>query len=155
MTIAAQWLQSQWLMIKQLHAAYTVACAPRSLQALLVPFSQNCFDHLVTNFNFGTNLKYEIAVMYFSTGNVIANGKGVDVTLELMYGASYGNLFTNIHLGKGTEPFGWVVRGQDASGFNTFWNIRTTNDTLQLPPATWAPRVTFVHAENAVAVRFL
>jgi hypothetical protein len=97
---------------------------------------------------------YEISTSYFAVGNVYANGRGTDLTLELMYGASYGNLFTNIHLGNGSKPFGWVTRGQDAAGFNTFWNIRTANNRLVLPPATWAPRVVFVNAEGAAAVSY-
>eukprot|EP00878_Enallax_costatus_P047443 GHUV01058149.1.p1 GENE.GHUV01058149.1~~GHUV01058149.1.p1 ORF type:complete len:133 (+),score=29.55 GHUV01058149.1:27-401(+) len=112
-------------------------------------------DHVVSGFNFKTNMKYEIALMYFAIGNVVTSGRGVDLTLELQYGASYGNLFTNIHLGAGTSPFGWVARGQDGSGYNTFWNIRTDTDTLTLPPATWAPRPTFVNAEQATMVRLL
>lgn len=109
-------------------------------------------DHVVSGFNFKTNMKYEIALMYFAIGNVVSSGRGVDLTLELQYGASYGNLFTNIHFGAATEPFGWVVRGQDGSGYNTFWNLRTDSDTLALPPGTWAPRPTFVNAEKASMV---
>lgn len=41
---------------------------------------------------------------------------------------------------------------QDAASFNTFWNIRTNNDSLVLPPYTWAPRATWVDTEGAKAV---
>jgi hypothetical protein len=119
---------------------------------LLAACLQGTFDNLVNGFFFETSMLYEISTSYFAVGNVYANGRGTDMTLELMYGAAYGNLFTNIHLGAGTKPFGWVTRGQDAAGFNTFWNIRTANDRLALPPATWAPRVLFVNAEGAPAV---
>jgi hypothetical protein len=115
-------------------------------------YLQGTFDNLVNGFFFETSMLYEISTSYFAVGNVYANGRGTDMTLELMYGAAYGNLFTNIHLGAGTKPFGWVTRGQDAAGFNTFWNIRTANDQLALPPATWAPRVLFVNAEGAPVV---
>ncbi|WIA28982.1 hypothetical protein OEZ86_011499 [Tetradesmus obliquus] len=114
-------------------------------------WNKGTFDNLVNWFYFETSMLYEISTSYFAVGNVYANGKGTDPTLELMYGAAYGNLFTNIHLGLGSKPFGWVTRGQDAAGFNTFWNIRTANDKLALPPATWAPRVLFVNAEGAAA----
>ncbi|WIA08908.1 hypothetical protein OEZ85_008326 [Tetradesmus obliquus] len=114
-------------------------------------WNKGTFDNLVNWFYFETSMLYEISTSYFAVGNVYANGKGTDLTLELMYGAAYGNLFTNIHLGLGSKPFGWVTRGQDAAGFNTFWNIRTANDKLALPPATWAPRVLFVNVEGAAA----
>lgn len=128
-----------------------VMLAARPPTHLCLPL-QGTFDNLVNGFDFRTKLLYEISTSYFSVGNVVANGKGQDLTLELMYGAAYGNLFTNIHLGNGTKPFGWVVRGQDASAYNTFWNIRTATQALSLPPSTWAPKATFVNALNAPAV---
>lgn len=78
---------------------------------------------------------------------------GVDMSLEFMYAAPYSNLYTNIHLGAASEPFGWVVRGQvgacelgirvscavqDVSGFNTFWGtcalILTSSQANSTPP---------------------
>ncbi|KAI8466265.1 MAG: hypothetical protein J3K34DRAFT_460951 [Monoraphidium minutum] len=109
------------------------------------------FDNLVTDFRFATRFRYDLVVSYFATGNVFSSGSGVDLTMEFLYAAPYSNLFTNLHLGAATQPFGWVVRGQDASSFNTFWNLRTNSGTLQIPPYTWAPRATFVACAGATA----
>ncbi len=94
---------------------------------------------------------HELAISYFAMGNVFANGMGADITMELMYGAVYSNLFTNINVGAGTAPFGWVVRGQDAAAYNTFWNIRRWGG-LTLPPWTWAPRANFINMNDAAQV---
>ncbi len=76
-----------------------------------------------------------------------------DISFELMYAAPYANLFTNINIGKGSAPFGsYIKKYQDAAAYNTFWNIRTTSAPIILPPATWAPQVTFVNTMNAAQV---
>ncbi|KIZ02518.1 cellulosome enzyme, dockerin type I [Monoraphidium neglectum] len=69
--------------------------------------------------------------------------------MEFMYAAPYSNLYTNLRMGNASEPFGWVVRGQDASGYNTFWNLRSDTGKIALPPYTWAPRVTWVDVNGA------
>jgi hypothetical protein len=48
----------------------------------------------------------------FQPPRSVADGVGVDLTLEFMYAAAYSNLYTNIHMGAASEPFGWTVRGQ-------------------------------------------
>eukprot|EP00879_Flechtneria_rotunda_P032519 GHRR01035736.1.p1 GENE.GHRR01035736.1~~GHRR01035736.1.p1 ORF type:complete len:835 (+),score=148.35 GHRR01035736.1:180-2684(+) len=114
-------------------------------------WNKGTFDNLINGFFFKTRLKYELSTSYFALGNVYANGIGIDMTIEMMYAAAYGNLFSNIHLGAASEPFGWNVRGQDASAYNTFWNIRTAADVMSLPPSTWAPKTTFVSTRRAQA----
>lgn len=116
------------------------------------PRAQGEADSLVNNFRFSSTFAYELTLSGFAHGNVVANGRCSDGTIELAHGAAYGNLFTNIHLGAGSKPFGWVERGQDAAGKNVFWNLRTSNDSLVLPPPSWAPATMFVHAEAAAAV---
>jgi hypothetical protein len=81
-----------------------------------------------------------------------ADGTGTDMTLEFMYAAPYANLYTNLHLGAASEPFGWVARGQDAAAYNTFWNVRALRP-IALPPREWAPLVTWVDVQNLTAVR--
>ena len=109
------------------------------------------FDVLVKDFNFRTNFKYEVLLSYFAMGNVFSGGTAVDGTIELMYGAPYGNLFTDLDLGAATEPFGWVARGQDMSSYNTFWNIRASKP-ITIPPTTWGPVVNWVDVMGAVMV---
>ncbi|GBF90605.1 hypothetical protein Rsub_03177 [Raphidocelis subcapitata] len=108
------------------------------------------YDCLVRSFFFNTRFRYEIATSYFAVGNVFADGSGVDLTLEFMYAAAYSNLYTNINMGAASEPFGWTVRGQDLSGLNTFWNLRTASNVLVLPPYTWGPAVNWIDVEGAV-----
>ena len=45
-----------------------------------------------------------------SCGIAMCRGSGVDLTMEFLYAAAYSNLFTDIYVGLGTEPFGWVIR---------------------------------------------
>lgn len=86
-------------------------------------------------------------------GNVFARMSGVDITMEMLYAAPYSNLFTDINIGAGTQPFGWVVRGQDHTSYNTWWNIRTANGKpFPIPPTTWGPKATFVNVQNSVGV---
>jgi parallel beta-helix repeat protein len=112
------------------------------------------FDVLVKDFSFTKNYKYELLLSYFALGNVFTRGTTVDGTIELMYGAPYGNLFTDIDLGAATEPFGWVQRGQDMSSYNTFWNIRGTK-AITIPPTSWAPVVNWVDVRGASMVSWV
>ena len=129
--------------------ALPLVARPRVRHAAL----QGAVDCVINNFQITSVFAYELTLSGFALGNVVANGRCADGTLEFSHGAAYGNLVTNVHLGTGSKPFGWVARGQDASGLNVFWNVRTSNDSIVLPPAGWAPASTFVHAEGAAAVR--
>ena len=83
----------------------------------------------------------------------IQNKTGTDVSIELLWAAPSGNLFTDIDFGEGSAPFGWVTRGQDAAGDNAFWNLRASRaPNITLPPLTWAPRVSWVNVANAKMV---
>ncbi|KIY99225.1 hypothetical protein MNEG_8737, partial [Monoraphidium neglectum] len=113
---------------------------------------KGAFDCLVEGFRFETDLAQELAVSSMSAGNVFAGGTGVDVSIDLMFAAPYGNLFTDIHLGAASAPWGWVERGQDAAAYNTFWGISSSAGQLQgggLPPNGWAPKATWVGCEGA------
>ncbi|KAF8072832.1 hypothetical protein HT031_000492 [Scenedesmus sp. PABB004] len=128
--------------------AHAPACRAADAGAARV-CAQGTSDNLVNGFDFRTRFVGSVTTSSFAVGNVVANGRGTDVSLDLQYGAPAGNLFTNIHLGAASAPFGWVARGQDAAGRNTLWNVRTANDSLVLPPPGWAPATTWVGAENA------
>ena len=46
----------------------------------------------------------------------------MDRTIDLLFQAAYGNLFTDINMGAATEPWGWVARGQ-VRRTRAFWGL--------------------------------
>ncbi|MDZ4800829.1 MAG: glycosyl hydrolase family 28-related protein [Bryobacteraceae bacterium] len=97
-------------------------------------------DNLFTNFDIRMKFIHDLSVSH-GAGNVISNGKGVDLAFDHHKRAPYENLYTNIDAGAGTRP--WMSGGGDALGRHcgareTFWNIHAAAP-LKPPPAGWAP----------------
>ncbi|MFP6581579.1 MAG: glycosyl hydrolase family 28-related protein [Candidatus Hydrogenedentota bacterium] len=83
-------------------------------------------DNLFENFDFQCEFIHDITVSR-SSGNVHKNGKGVNLSLDHHRHAPYENLFTNIHVGKGTRTWrsgGGASLGAHCAARGTFWNIQ-------------------------------
>jgi len=83
-------------------------------------------DCLIHKFELKTKFFHDITVDRFAFGNVFSSGKGVDVNLDMHRGQNYGNLFTDLDLGKGTRAFssgGKADRGPHAGSFTTYWRV--------------------------------
>ncbi len=98
-------------------------------------------DVLITNFDLRTRFIHDISLEGRQAGNVIKNGKGIDLALDHHRRAPHGNLFTNIDLGAGTRMYhsgGGAALGKHAAAWNTFWNIRAARDQ-RWPKPDFAP----------------
>ncbi|MHC4253938.1 MAG: hypothetical protein ACYS9X_32895, partial [Planctomycetota bacterium] len=83
-------------------------------------------DNLFTNFDFRVKFIHDISVSHCS-GNVISNGKGVDICFDHHKRAPFENLFTNIDIGAGSRMYrcgGGRSLGRHSGARETFWNIR-------------------------------
>lgn len=98
-------------------------------------------DCLVQNFDLRTHFIHDITVGYLKSGNVIKNGKGINLSLDHHVKAPHDNLFCNLDAGKGTELWrcgGGRNLGHHGARGNTFWCIRAQND-IPYPPENFGP----------------
>ncbi len=84
-------------------------------------------DNIFSNFVFKSKFIHDISVSHCS-GNVIADGIGVDLCLDHHKRYPFANLFTNLDLGDGRRMYqsgGGKNLGRHAAAWETFWNIRS------------------------------
>ena len=98
-------------------------------------------DNLLTDFDYRTQFIHDISVDGGASGNVSANGKGVDLCFDHHKRTCYENLFVNLDAGVGTHL--WRHGGGDALGKacaarGTFWNIRAARPQ-SYPSASFGP----------------
>lgn len=98
-------------------------------------------DCLVQNFDFKTHFVHDFTVSKTKNGNVVKNGKGINLSLDHHKGGPHENLFCNIDVGKGSEI--WRCGGGDSLGKHcgargTFWCIRSKED-IHWPPLQFGP----------------
>jgi hypothetical protein len=98
-------------------------------------------DNLFTGFDFRTQFIHDISLDGGASGNVAANGRGVDMCFDHHKRTVYENLFVNLDVGAGTHV--WRHGGGDALGKpcaarGTFWNIRSRK-SIAYPPADFGP----------------
>jgi hypothetical protein len=106
-------------------------------------------DNLYTGFDYRTRFVHDITVS-LCAGNVIADGRGLDLCFDHHKRAPYGNLFVNIDAGAGTRLWrcgGGAGLGKNCASGGTFWNIRAARP-LEYPPAAFGP-----WSMNLVALR--
>lgn len=95
---------------------------------------------MLTNFAFRCQYIHDITVRA-NTGNVIANGRTQNLSLDHHRRAPFANLFTNLDAGKGTRLWhsgGGGGLGKHGGAWQTFWNIRADQPILS-PPEDFAP----------------
>jgi hypothetical protein len=98
-------------------------------------------DNLLTHFEIRTRFIHDITVSGFCSGNVIANGRGMDLSLDHHRYAPHENLFTDLDAGVGQRLWkcgGGAELGKHCGARGTFWNIRSANP-LSYPPADFGP----------------
>lgn len=108
-------------------------------------------DNLVTDFTIGKEFLHDISIEWYTHGNVISDGSGSDLNLDHHRGAAFGNLFTNLHLGKGSRAFassGAHGRGPHAGAHNTYWNL-ISDDCWTLPDADFGHFLVLAGAQSA------
>lgn len=98
-------------------------------------------DCLIENFDFRTQFIHDISVDNFSAGNVVKNGKGVNLSLDHHKKAPYENLFCNVDMGKGTVVWscgGGALLGKNCGARGTFWGLKSAR-LIPLPSAAFGP----------------
>jgi hypothetical protein len=98
-------------------------------------------DNLVSRFDFRTRFIHDITVSGFTSGNVIAKGRGIDLSLDHHRKAPYANLFTDIHAGEGSRLWkcgGGAALGKHCGAYGTFWNVRSDHP-LSYPRDRFGP----------------
>ena len=98
-------------------------------------------DNLFTDFDFRTQFIHDITLDHCASGNVVAQGKGIDLCFDHHKRTCYENLFTDIDAGKGTHLWrcgGGADLGKNCGARGTFWNIRATTPQ-HYPPANFGP----------------
>ena len=97
-------------------------------------------DNLCTNFDFKSKFIHDLCVSG-SAGNVYSNGRGLNLSFDHHRNVPYENLYTNIHVGAGTEIWrsgGGQDLGAHCAARGTFWNIRADRP-FALPGENWGP----------------
>ncbi len=105
-------------------------------------------DNLFTRFDYRTRFIHDITVSKCA-GNVMSEGRGVDLSLDHHKRAPYENLFTALDAGAGTRLWfcgGGAALGKHCAARGTFWNIRSARP-LAYPPGSFAP-----HSINVVGL---
>ena len=97
-------------------------------------------DCVFSNFDYRTQFIHDITVER-SAGNVIMQGKGVDLSFDHHERFPHANLFTDIDLGAGTRMYkcgGGAQLGRHSAAWETFWNIRGAQNQ-KWPPKDFGP----------------
>ena len=93
-------------------------------------------DTLLRNFDFRIRFIHDISVDHGATGNVAADGRGVDLCFDNHRDGPNTNLFTNIDIGRGTRMYssgGGNALGKHSAGLSTWWNIRSQKPVKHAP----------------------
>jgi hypothetical protein len=109
-------------------------------------------DNLFIGFDYRQKFIHDISVEHCAGGNVIANGRGIDLCLDHHVCAPYENLFTDIDAGAGTRL--WFCGGGEALGKHcaargTFWNIRAAKPQKYPPAEFGPPSMNFIALQTA------
>ena len=108
-------------------------------------------DNLFTDFDFRTQFIHDITVDHNASGNVSAQGKGVDLCFDHHRRAVNENLFTDIDAGAGTHLWrssGGDALGKHAGARNTFWNVRAVRAQEYPPPDFGPPSINLISVET-------
>jgi hypothetical protein len=101
---------------------------------------KNAEDNLVTNFEVRACYVHDLSVEHAS-GNVFAQGRGLDLDFDHHKDTPYENLYTDIDCGRGTRVWrcgGGASLGRQSAGWETFWNIRAAR-LIEPAPKSWGP----------------
>ena len=85
-------------------------------------------DNLVTQFDFRTRFIHDITVSGFTSGNVVMEGRGIDLSLDHHRKGPYTNLFTHLDAGAGNRFWkcgGGADLGKHCGMHGTFWCVQS------------------------------
>lgn len=105
-------------------------------------------DNLVDNFSIQTKFWHDTYVTLGALFTVLSDGSGLDMTLEVS-GQPFGTLFTNLNLGAGTRPFGYVVPPASSGAYTTFWGIYSAKAFALPLTQTYGPLANFINVNSA------
>jgi hypothetical protein len=103
-----------------------------------IEFGHDC---LLENFDFKTHFIHDISMGYLADGNVVKNGKGINLSLDHHKMANHDNLFCQLDVGEGTEIWrcgGGNALGKHCGARGTFWGI-SAQTPISWPPAKFGP----------------
>ena len=98
-------------------------------------------DVLLEDFDFRTHFIHDVTLSYGHAGNVVKNGRGVNLSLDHHKRANHSNLFCNLDAGDGAELWrcgGGASLGRNTGARATFWAIRTAR-LVAWPPREFGP----------------
>jgi hypothetical protein len=113
--------------------------------------SSNAIDSLFTRFTFNTKFIHDLTVDKFAQTSVFSDGKGRDINMDHHKAQNYGNLFTNIDLGRGARAFdsgGAGPRGLNAGPLNTYWHLKARGQ-IDAPEDDFGPGLNIVGLATA------
>lgn len=100
--------------------------------------------HRLEEFEFKTRFQHDVTFGQWTNGNVVRAGKGVDLSLDFHKEGPFCNLVTNVSSDGGAHFFacgGGADLGQDAGGWNIFWNLKSRKPIGQ-PSDEFCPKET-------------
>ncbi|HEY0709120.1 MAG TPA: hypothetical protein VGG33_20085, partial [Polyangia bacterium] len=103
-------------------------------------------DNWFTEFDVRKRYVHDLTVDGYVMGTVWSKGKGIDMNMDHHGRAPYGNLWTNLDMGRGSRVYnngGAANRLPPAGAYNTFWNLRAA-DSPGLPGGGYGPFLNFV-----------
>jgi len=98
-------------------------------------------DCLAQRFDFQTHFVHDFTVSNAQCGNVVKNGKGINLSFDHHKKAPCENLFCNIDVGKGSEIWrcgGGNSLGKHCGARGTFWCIKSAAD-IKWPGGQFGP----------------
>ena len=94
----------------------------------VVSFDYHSHDCMLTDFEITVEFTHDITVTNETSGNVIRRGRGKNLNFDHHTNVPFENLFTDIHVGRGTRLYeSSGAMGPKSGARNTFWNIRSDN----------------------------
>jgi hypothetical protein len=103
-------------------------------------FSSGAADCVLEQFEIDPVFRHGITLDHLANGNVTRGGTGTDIKLDHHRDSPFENLFTNIHLGWGSDAFGSggsSCAGPHSGARNTYWNLYA-DSWNSIPTPAWA-----------------
>jgi len=98
-------------------------------------------DCLLEDFDFRTHFIHDLTMGYLSAGNVVKNGRGIDLSFDHHRMCNHENLFCNLDVGEGDGIWrcgGGRALGRHCGARGTFWAIRS-RQPIRWPPNDFGP----------------
>lgn len=107
--------------------------------------------NLAHQFQIEGRFVHDLTVTTFASNNVFSQGRGTDMNMDHHRGYPQSNLFTDLHLGRGSRAFyssGNEIGGPHAASFASFWNIRSFQRDIKLPENAFGAFLNLVFVQH-------